>query len=264
QKPQVLYPNQAIPSPVYTNLNELKKAAARKFQNRNSPTVNTIQSKGETLQNNDNNSSLYANRKFSLQLNNNNNNESMLTPTGLGESFHVSDINNKLNSDLSQSSSHFIWPPITTLDSVHSSDYRMSEISSPSIIQSSMYPSTTSVTAIATNGNTHNTNNTTTNNNMSSLSDATQSSTFDNNNTDIGYINTIVNSGTSTFRRRQSEYFKKSLDSTLSNGSVCSSPPPPIAPLPIAPSSLSPSSSIGKNSNNYASVTPGLIRRGSQ
>ncbi|CAH8614418.1 unnamed protein product [Schistosoma rodhaini] len=280
---QTLYPNQAIPSPVYTNLNELKKAAARKFQNRYSPTVNNINNNtnnNETVLNIDS-SSLYASRKFSLP-----SNESMLTPTVVGDSFPVSDIN-KVDPGLPQSS-HFVWPPITTLDNV-SCDSGGQEINSrslcntihkssvdnnnnsndnnnsssweynhlittdqtsssflhpTSIAQSSGYLATTLSSSLSSNGNDINNN----------LCDASQSSTCTIDGNAIGYISTIVNSGTSTFRRRQSEYFKKSLDSTISSGNVCSSPPPPAPPL--SPSSV-------KNSN-YASVTPGLIRRGSQ
>ncbi|CAH8580714.1 unnamed protein product [Schistosoma intercalatum] len=277
---QTLYPNQAIPSPVYTNLNELKKAAARKFQSRNSPTVNNINNNSnnnETILNNDS-SSLYTSRKFSLP-----SNESMLTPTVVADSLPVSDIN-KVDPGLPQSS-HFIWPPITTLDNV-SCDSGGQEINSrslcntthmssvnnnnnvsslweynhlittdqttspflhpTSITQSSGYLATTLSPSLSSNGNEINTTN--------NLCDASQSSASITNGDAIGYINTIVNSGTSTFRRRQSEYFKKSLDSTISSGKICSSPPPPGPPL--SPSSV-------KNSN-YASVTPGLIRRGSQ
>ncbi|KAF7260941.1 hypothetical protein EG68_01812 [Paragonimus skrjabini miyazakii] len=39
----ILYPNQAIPAPVYTNLNELKRAAARKFGNTENDSYRTME-----------------------------------------------------------------------------------------------------------------------------------------------------------------------------------------------------------------------------
>ncbi|KAK4468168.1 hypothetical protein MN116_008331 [Schistosoma mekongi] len=266
QQSQTLYPNQAIPAPVYTNLNELKKAAARKFQNRNSPTAyNNNNNNKETVINNNNNncSSLYTGRKFSLQ-----SKEPLLTSL-TGESFPVSDIN-KLNSDSSQSS-HVIWPVVATLGSETQGINTRSLCNTP-ITSASSVNNSNNICSVWEYNHQPILSQSTYQNNSPQLEStlitespylsATLSSSLNENNLckislssnccdiDSGYINTIVNSGTSTFRRRQSEYFKKSLNSTTS--SMCSSPPPP----PLSPSAV-------KNSN-YASVTPGLMRRGSQ
>ncbi|TNN18497.1 Metastasis suppressor protein isoform 1 [Schistosoma japonicum] len=265
QQSQILYPNQAIPAPVYTNLNELKKAAARKFQSRNSPTAyNNNNINKETVINNNDYSSLYTDRKFSLQAS-----ESLLTPL-TGESFSVSNIN-KFNSD-SPRSSHVIWPPASTLDSETQGINTRSLCNTPITSPSSMNNSNNICSVWEYNHKPILSQSTYQNNppqlesaflTQSPYSSAIVSSSLNENNlcqiskssnccdVDSGYINTIVNSGTSTFRRRQSEYFKKTLDSTTSN--VCSSPPPPP---PLSPSAV-------KNSN-YVSVTPGLMRRGSQ
>ncbi|XP_018647013.1 histidine kinase DhkL-like, partial [Schistosoma mansoni] len=149
------------------------------------------------------------------------------------------DNNNNNNSNDNNNSSSWEYNHLITTDQTSSSFLHPT-----SITQSSGYLATTLSSSLSSNGNDINNN----------LCDALQSSTCTIDGNAIGYINTIVNSGTSTFRRRQSEYFKKSLDSTISSGNVCSSPPPPAPPL--SPSSV-------KNFN-YASVTPGLIRRGSQ
>ncbi|CAH8572269.1 unnamed protein product [Heterobilharzia americana] len=262
----ILYPNQAIPGPVYTNLNELKKAAARKFQNRNSPVVNSSSSNNNNNNYNSTtdgaNDSVYGGRKFSMQLNEE---IAMTQPitAGIdhnGESCLASDVN-KFDFNLSQSSqgiessgggesqSKNSLPlcsnPITPVSGMNNNGnvHGLWEYDqNPGLIQStyqnkSLLLQSTTVTQLPYPTSTSTSSN-------SGLCDVSQSTSCD---TGGGYISTCVNSGTSTFRRRQSEYFKKSLDGT--NSGTCSSPPP-----------LSPSS---KNSN-YASVTPGLMRRSSQ
>ncbi|VDQ06795.1 unnamed protein product, partial [Trichobilharzia regenti] len=316
----MLYPNQAIPAPVYTNLNELKKAAARKFQNRqNSPTVtSTNNSNNNETVSSINSNSLYAGRKFSLQLN-----DSVITsspppppplpppsipPIGAGnghaeESYAVTNMN-KFDPNLSQSS-QVIWPSIVS----NGKEFEGEKCCYTPPVSTGVGGGLTTapLSDIITRGNNNNNNN---NNNMHNSweydhnpallnqstyqinkspllsSSSSQSTTIGQlpmtpstpfisgslvsgvgvgvggstcdllqSNVAVGgstndneYITTCVNSGTSTFRRRQSEYFKKSLDGT--NPGICPSSPPLNSSL--------------RNSNYASIVTPGLIRRGSQ
>ncbi|KAF8564546.1 hypothetical protein P879_05375 [Paragonimus westermani] len=122
-KPQsILYPNQAIPAPVYTNLNELKRAAARKFGNTETDSHRTMEP----------------------------------TPYAI-------DSPNPTNDSSSFS------PPDVQVASPGSDEGRPNIVSSGS------------------------------------------------SNSADGFINTCVNSGTSTFRRRQSEYGRKGQHTTTDN-----------------------------------------------
>ncbi|CAH8860386.1 unnamed protein product [Trichobilharzia szidati] len=328
----MLYPNQAIPAPVYTNLNELKKAAARKFQNRqNSPTVtstnnNSNSNNNETVSSISN--SLYAGRKFSLQLN-----DSVITsstpqppppppsipPIGAGnghaeESYAVTNIN-KFDPNLSQSS-QVIWPSIISSGKEFDGEKCYTPPASIGVVGGLTTAPLSDIITRSNNNNSNNNNKSNSNmhnsweydhnhaaallnqstyqiNKSSSLLLSSQSTTtigqlpitpstpfasgvgvgvsvggstcdllqsnvtvggggagaVGSSTNDNEYITTCVNSGTSTFRRRQSEYFKKSLDCGTNPG-LCPSSPPLSSSL--------------RNSNYASIVTPGLIRRGSQ
>ncbi|KAF5404940.1 hypothetical protein PHET_01674, partial [Paragonimus heterotremus] len=141
-KPQsILYPNQAIPAPVYTNLNELKRAAARKFGNTENDSHRTMEP----------------------------------MPYAVDSSNPTNDSNSFSSPDMQAAS--------PGLDEGR-----------PSIV----YPVST--------------------------------------NSADGFINTCVNSGTSTFRRRQSEYGRKSQHITNDNL---------VTSRPV----------------EYTSMTPALVRR---
>ncbi|CAL8090459.1 unnamed protein product [Calicophoron daubneyi] len=163
----ILYPNQAIPAPVYTNLNELKRAAARKF------------------------SSVDSNDAADFQPSN------LSSPSGLQDDTEDGSLPNSTSQPLTMERN----PPCGLPPDAFQS--QRATLPRPQIGQ---------VTA-------------TVNPMYAPLPGAND-----------GLISTCINSGTSTFRRRQSEYGKR------------------------APSLYSGST----RTLNYSSMTPALVRRGSQ
>ncbi|KAG5455064.1 Metastasis suppressor protein 1 [Clonorchis sinensis] len=156
----ILYPNQAIPAPVYTNLSELKRAAARRFGETDSPSTSIAISVTK------------------------------------------------------EENGHCTFRPTTPITAPQPSSTANTQ---PPVQSESGH--------------------------ISSVADMIQVD---------GFISTPIISGTSTFKRRQSEYGRRNPVAPLSNG------------LPINATNGCIGNPSGYRPLAYNSVTPGLVRRGSQ
>ncbi|TPP57346.1 Actin bundling/missing in metastasis [Fasciola gigantica] len=200
----MLYPNQAIPAPVYTNLSELKRAAARKFRNPESASSTGNHPAPQGLSENATDTvgqiSPYA-----------------TASTG-------ADLRRPINEAYAAMSLEPRSPKLPTAQgSIHVSE---ASIAATSVSASSALPSAIMDANGGVGGNGVG---------ATSYPGYAPSSSE-------GFITTQVNSGTSTFRRRQSEYAKRH--------------PPDAATI----------TGLGHMSRimNFASATPAVVRRGSQ